>query len=409
MSDEKKFNEEIEEKLNQIDNNIDNDSNNRIDDDNQKEQNSDNETKDTSKAQKRFQAFKSLFTKEKNNNKKPSKKKIYISAVVAVLVATAGYLGIVFEKKISQSNIQKPTLPLQTKTTKTKHQEIAVNTTNNTNSTLNQNNATNSTQTVANPESLLNNKAMAKNTSAIASIPGNKFFDIFSLEPTQEYKLDQIQNYYEKTLEILKLQKDIVKVKNEINDLYQPQQKKTKEETPSGPVIAPPPKLAEPKNTFPNNNNIVPFPSQISNIPNPSVLPPPPGPSFSSTSSGNTGSVLADVSINLIYDFKDKKIAVVQYKNSIFRAGIGEQIAPGYRVERIVSNGVYVNGPEGEAFLPLSFKAQPKNSIVFTDNSHAKTEQGNGMPVFNQSNQPIFHPANISQPPMPAFIGGSNR
>ncbi len=411
---EKDKDKDLKETISEIQNkvNLENDDDELLDNENTAENKENKQDDELKKKQINLASAMSFFKKKKKNDnqgnisnelkKKPLGKKAYIS-IIAVLAVVAVYGGYTFEQKLSESKIQTPHINTVAKKPIAKP-ATAIN------ATVNATNATNSTNAtasnaVANP---LSPKSIQQNASAIVKTV-NKSFDIFSLEPTQEYKLDQMKNYYEKSLDILKLQKDILKTQDEMQSLNKPV-KEAKEEKPQLPVIAPPPvKLPAPP-SMPSGT--VPFPTQAQGS-MPFNVPPPNFNNNNGSASMSNSNVLGKVSVNLIYDYKDKKIAVVQYQNSIFRAGVGDNVAPGYRVTRIESNGIYVNGPEGEAFLPLSFKSETKNSVVFTSNSHTKTgqqagtesNQMNGSMPFNPP-APVFNPSNPNTPP--AFIGGNH-
>ena len=212
------------------------------------------------------------------------------------------------------------------------------------------------------------NQMIKKNTKAIVEATKEqeqKLFDIFKIEPEEEYKIDRLINLARKQNNFLTIEVSILKKKKQIDELLgQLQQQKARESVMETKINKLMSEVADLKDKVAQSSSQTsgkpnklsssnPFPLSNTSSASPFTQ------SASSFAQGNYSDELSNLSVGIIYNYKNKKkIAVVNYSGRIFRVGVGDKVTNHFYVKSIENGGIVVAlspKAKGGVFIPLSF------------------------------------------------------
>ena len=211
------------------------------------------------------------------------------------------------------------------------------------------------------------NQMIKKNTKAIVEATKEqeqKLFDIFKIEPEEEYKIDRLINLAKKQNDFLTIEVSILKKKKQIDELLgQLQEQKARESAMEAKINELMSEVADLRNKVAQSSGQASRkPSKLSPsnpFPLSSTSTSPFTQSASSFAQGSYSDELSNLSVGIIYNYKNKKkIAVVDYNGRIFRVGVGDRVTDHFYVKSIESGGIVVAlspRAKGGVFIPLSF------------------------------------------------------
>jgi len=249
------------------------------------------------------------------------------------------------------------------------------------------------------------NKTIEKRTSAIVEATKEqeqKLFDIFKIEPEEEYKIDRLIDLSKKQNEFLTVELSILKKKKLIDTLLGELQKRRNKESAMqekiDELISEVANLKSQIRKEKNKNSTAP------QIPTPQI-PQPAGINQTNINQANPFSFsgqqmqmqdyqqeLKNLTVGIIYNYKNrKKIAVVDDNGRIFRVSVGSRVTDHFIVKSIQSGGIVVAlSPKGKGiFIPLSFGLSNKNKVKFGVVNHLK----------NGNSESTYQPQTTITPP----------
>lgn len=246
------------------------------------------------------------------------------------------------------------------------------------------------------------NSMVKNNTKAIVEATKEqeqKLFDIFKIEPEEEYKIDRLIDLAQKQNKFLSVEVSILQKKKKIDSLLGALQKRKRSES-----------LMQSKVNM-LINEIANLKSQVNSEQSGKngrkLSPNNPFPFSAVQSNSNYSDEINSLSVGIIYTYKNnRKIAVVSDNGRIFRVNVGDKVTKHYFVKNIRPDGIVVAlSPKSRGvFIPLSFNVSKKQkSIKFgivnrKQNSQGSVNNYSTYPTNEQQNSPVTPQPPVNMP-----------
>ena len=249
------------------------------------------------------------------------------------------------------------------------------------------------------------NRLVKKNTQAIVTATKQQereLFDIFKIEPGQEYQIDRLISLAKKQDNFLAIEQSILQKKVKIEKLLgQLQEKANREKELIDRVSMLTNEINKLKEKL-NKQNRTQYGRNKLSEKNPFPFPMPEGPSPDIMSANAYIKELNGVSVGIIYDYQNKKMAVINNNGRIYKAGIGDKITQHFIVKEILPSGIIVSISKKAkgVFLPLAMSPITKQKTHFgTVNRKSGGEKNISEPYSSSSGNGGSTPSSMFVPP----------
>ncbi len=233
------------------------------------------------------------------------------------------------------------------------------------------------------------NAMVKSNTKAIVKATKEqeqKLFDIFKIEPEEEYKIDRLIDLAQKQNRFLSVEVSILQKKKKIDSLLGALQKRKRSES-----------LMQNKinmliNEIANLKSKVGSEQSTPKGHSGKLSPNNPFPFSAMQNKSGYLDEINSLSVGIIYTYKNhRKIAVVNDNGRIFRVTKGSKVTKHYYVKNIRPDGIVVSAsPKSRGvFIPLSFNTgSQKKSLKFGIVNRKQLSQTNSPPIETQPVNP---------------------